>query len=341
MLVFLTGSALKADSPNVPSHYQVVSFDVHLALEGSHCVNRSGVVVGTVYVQPKPASSNNFQAYQWKNGVLHSLKVFEKNLPSNSPIAINDDGQIVGTLMKDTGEMNFHSWGHAFLWERGKWQDLSNFIPDEVSYAKAINNKGEVAISAQTSSMYNIDDPAPEKQHSAYLYRKGRGIFFLGHEEVNALNNKSQALLSEQGHYYLWNNGKTTDIRSPDISDFTFHDMNDKSQIIGHCRKGAVLYANTHFTFLDQAHESYAQSINNNGQVVGYFYLPRVAGRSVQSRAFLWQKGRLHNLDSLVSPKAGWVFEEATSINDRGQIVGRGTHWGKPFGFLMTPIHER
>ena len=55
------------------------------------------------------------------------------------------------------------------------------------------------------------------------------------------------------------------------------------------------------------------------------------------AHAFLWQKDKLYDLNSLVSPQSGWILEEAISINDRGQIVGAGTHWGKPTGYLMTP----
>ena len=272
-------SSVSADTPDVLPHYHVVGLPIRLMLEGSHIVNQSGTVVGSIPVPPKFGDdAHNVDAYQWKDGVVSRLKVSEEDLPSSSPAAINDYGQIVGTLDKGNGFTNMHAFGHAFLWEKGKWQDLARLVPDEVSIAVAINNKGTVAINAQTSSIYNTDAPDPDTQHPSYLYRKGRGIFLLGYKRVIALNNKSQVLLSWQGHYYLWDNGRTSEINMPGIGiSSSVRDMNDKLQIIGHSQKGAFLYENAQLTFLDRAHESYPNSINNKGQIVGYFYLPKSA----------------------------------------------------------------
>jgi probable HAF family extracellular repeat protein len=73
---------------------------------------------------------------------------------------------------------------------------------------------------------------------------------------------------------------------------------------------------------------SYAQGINNAGQVVGYSY----------PHAFLWQNGVLTDLNDLLPPGSGWTLQEATAINDLGQIVGVGAAPnGQLHGFLLTP----
>ncbi len=69
-----------------------------------------------------------------------------------------------------------------------------------------------------------------------------------------------------------------------------------------------------------------AYDINNLGQIIGQ------AGGPV-----LWEKGVRYNLNSLIPANSGWVLQSVSSINDRGQIVGYGTHNGLRRGFILTP----
>lgn len=61
--------------------------------------------------------------------------------------------------------------------------------------------------------------------------------------------------------------------------------------------------------------ESWAQDINNLGQVVG-----RASTRTSGARAVLWQQGQVVDLGSLRSAPGGW--NDARAINDAGQVVG-------------------
>jgi len=46
----------------------------------------------------------------------------------------------------------------------------------------------------------------------------------------------------------------------------------------------------------------------------------------------------MYDLNSLIDPSLGWVLQEATGINDSGQIVGYGTGpSGQTDAFLLTP----
>lgn len=336
-------STAGAKTPKHSPHYRITPFDIYFVVEGSHCLNSAGIIVGSKSVPQKPHSDAlNRQTYLWKNGVLKSLGITEDELASSEPSAINDRGQVVGTLDKGTGFQNMHSWGHAFLWERGHWQDLNPLMTGEVSAATAINNKGEITISTQSSSMISMDDPHREQQQPCYLYRKGQGLTLLGYGGVVALNNNSQILLnnwwSEGSKYSLWDSGKTTVLTAPELAGGTLRGMNDHLQIIGQQGDRAFLYENGHLTYLGQSKDNYAASLNNKGQIVGYYYLPRVAGKKPVQHAFLWQKGKFSDLNRLISPKRGWVFRDASCINDRGQIVGTGTYRGKYSGFLLTPV---
>jgi len=61
-----------------------------------------------------------------------------------------------------------------------------------------------------------------------------------------------------------------------------------------------------------------ALGLNNVGQTVGFAYVD-------ESHAILWNGGTAIDLNNYLSAslvKQGWVLEEATGINDKGQIVG-------------------
>jgi probable HAF family extracellular repeat protein len=42
-------------------------------------------------------------------------------------------------------------------------------------------------------------------------------------------------------------------------------------------------------------------------------------------------------LNTLIPEDADWNLEEASGINDHGQIVGYGLHHGQERAFLLTP----
>jgi len=43
------------------------------------------------------------------------------------------------------------------------------------------------------------------------------------------------------------------------------------------------------------------------------------------------------DLNTAVSPDEGWRLDVAWDISDRGQIVGAGSHAGRPHAFRLTP----
>jgi len=80
---------------------------------------------------------------------------------------------------------------------------------------------------------------------------------------------------------------------------------------------------------------SEALAINNLGQVVGWSELA-----TKDRHAFLFDQGRMIDLNNLIDPSSGWVLRNATAINDRGQIAGSGLHKEKFPAFLLNPIAE-
>lgn len=96
-------------------------------------------------------------------------------------------------------------------------------------------------------------------------------------------------------------------------------DINDKGQIVGsqYLWESGTL---TELGFLPGANATYANSINNVGQVVGSSGL---LGNSNSNRAFVWQDGIMSSLGTLpASICTGCYYATANDINDQGQVVG-------------------
>jgi uncharacterized membrane protein len=95
---------------------------------------------------------------------------------------------------------------------------------------------------------------------------------------------------------------------------------------------------------------SYAFSINDRNQVVGvadYPYrsvcpAPQGPVRCVKfgQHGFLFERGVMTDLNSLIDPALGWDLQWVFDINDRGQVAGYGVLDGKFRAFVMTPNRQ-
>src|SRR5262249_39911120 len=80
--------------------------------------------------------------------------------------------------------------------------------------------------------------------------------------------------------------------------------------------------------------------INNKGEVVGASVSPPGLPLG-NTRAVLWRKGVITDLNALIPADSPLYLLTAFAINDVGEIVGFGvTSTGEVHGFLATPIHS-
>ena len=76
--------------------------------------------------------------------------------------------------------------------------------------------------------------------------------------------------------------------------------------------------------------------LNDVGQVVGW-----APDESNVSRAFIYQDGKLTDLNSLANKPSEWILAQATGINNKGVIVGYGYNGtNTEHAFVLKPIRH-
>lgn len=78
---------------------------------------------------------------------------------------------------------------------------------------------------------------------------------------------------------------------------------------------------------------SIARGINNRGEVVG----GSLTEGDENFHAFLYRNQKLHDLNQLLENDAGWEVIQALAINNRGEIIGIGSHTGQDRVILLRP----
>jgi probable HAF family extracellular repeat protein len=225
--------------------------------------------------------------------------------------SINSSGIIVGTSYKfNFAEPSIYRYDTA----TGARFDLGNFgLP--ASYATSINDNGDIA---------GIYTDGFDVAHSNPHYRPFRvsagGQVTLvptlgGTFVANVVINSSGAVAGASSmpfmptiinatHAFLYRNGVTSDID------------------------------------LFNSRYSLVNGINSNGDVVGEFTpANHLVWQGVGGNAFLYRNGVMYDLNTLLDASGdGWLLYRATSINDKGAIVGQGWFHG-PYlePFLAVP----
>lgn len=141
----------------------------------------------------------------------------------------------------------------------------------------------------------------------------------------------------------------------PERTSATGLDINEQGTVAGYAsissyysnaQRGFVWSRSTGTTLLPglggSPEVTYAESINNRGQIVG----SSIPQNGFFTSAVLWENGQVKDLNTLIGPWNGWFLSTADGINDRGQITGFGVytdpaHTTGPFllhAYLLDPL---
>jgi probable HAF family extracellular repeat protein len=299
-------------------------------------INATGQVTGTSYLStlvPTPSCppvygntkktcvEHPWHAFLYGNGQMTDLGTVGGGDFSGGG-AINRSGWVVGGSSTNNGGSD------AFLWNGQKMVDLGGLKPlaGSDSGANGINDSGQVV------GQYGTNDPV-----HPFLYSNGTMTSlpepgFTGPAGclADAINNTGQIAgecwdASGTAHVVLWHNGAVTDLGTlgtPGTAAFTEAvSINNNGQIAGTVFTGGTsegfLYSNGTITSLGSF---LAASINDNGVMVG--------GPSIDTG------GTVQNLNTLIPAGSGYQIQNATAINDNGQIVANTTN---NHALLLTP----
>lgn len=314
----------------------------------ANALNNRGQVVGEADkpVNPALAPPGIFSvAFLWERGTMENLGTLDQS--DSRAYDINDRGEVVG----EVGAVRVHSPSpRGFLWRAGKMIDLGPLVPGSPRTDRltpySINNKSQTA----------GDGVHGDGRCAAFRWEKGRFTILPtsgGWCEARAINDAGTIVGSTPGEQetsgrraVAWAKNNTAAALKPLARGGSGHalDINNRGQIVGQAHDGptpstgrAVLWRNGSVVALaplgGSGHDCVAKAINNRGQIVGHTIRPLLS----EYRAILWEDGKPVGLNRLVGAAPGWTLNQGRDINDRGQIVGKGTFEGRTRAFLLTP----
>ena len=285
------------------------------------------------------ATGNMQHAFLYSNGTMTDLGMAPGFVESYAT-GVNSGGQVAGEIINPNLGVT-HAYG-AFLYASGAMAYLGT-LGGNWSYATGINDSGQVVGWADTSAT----------QH-AFLYSNGTmtdlgalpgGSSWSGASAINAAGQVVgySTISSGYEHAFLYSNGTMTDLGAlPGGGSSIPSAINAGGQVAGFAvtsggANHAFLYTNGTIKDLGTLpgfDGSDAMGINANGLVVGWNYITATD----VDHAFLYASGTMVDLNTLIRPASGWTLEEASAINDSGQIVGWGSDNGTDHrAFLLTP----
>jgi probable HAF family extracellular repeat protein len=253
---------------------------------------------------------------------------------------INDSGQVAGSVTPP-GEM----MPHAFLYQDGLFTDLGalpGYSNQPYALAYAINSSGMIVGDSKNGAFVYQDGVM------RLLKRLSARVAYAvndGGDVVGLIETVRLSALSDRG--FLYHDNVLIDIGtvdgSPDSHSIPMG-INNKRQVVGMAgvattNEGcAFLYENGSMRCLGtlRGGYSYAQGINNNGEVVG----------SSDLSTFVYRDGVMIDLNDAIEKDASgrWPFiYDVRAINDRGQIAGTAWFMGadgvvRAHACLLTPV---
>jgi hypothetical protein len=241
---------------------------------------------------------------------------------------VNSKGDAVGVAFTaDSGR------SVAFVFRQGK----TFLLPGEQSRAEGINDAGEIIGQSKAPGQKAVG-PVRWK-NDALLDLK---ICCAG--TARRINGNGQIIgdtYDLQGHYhaFLWFAEHGTRMLSTAGEEYSSAlALNQRGEVVVRAVPGGLfLYSDGKFEPIEISHAA-VRALNKDEIMVGSFG-PNPEGQ----HAFVWDKAHgLRDLNALVGATSGWKLEVATSINDRGEIVGWGDHGEtENAGFLLVPVGKQ
>lgn len=264
------------------------------ALSRAHDVNDAGLVVG------ESTDSNDVnRAFRWTREEGMQALPHPDDAFFSSALAVNEDGQIIGTLEDARGS-------HTVLWQDGEIVFLQRLPGAGHVQPLGVNRRGDVVgqvgVGLEDDLSVSLAFYFPQA-----LAAKSLADFKL----VSALSGSAVVSINEEGlaaGYVM--------IESSRVRAFRYHPQAGLELLDD---RGALF--------------SSAADINEKGWIAGSM----IAAYAADEGACLWQGGRCFDLNEIANHEDRWWFVEAAGINREGSITGHGIAGDKNRAFLLRP----
>ena len=298
-------------------------------------INNAGQIVGDIGIE-----GGGRRAFTWSAGTLVQYGTLGGS--DSAALAINDSGRIIGNVSTLSGDRR------AVTGSGGALTDLNVFGGTVSSFGRAINNGGQVA------GAYNTPGGMGRAFSRSGALEIDLGTLGGSFAVANGINSAGDIVgfssLDDTSaflaHAFLYSGGVMQDLGTmagASLSEATA--INDSGVITGH---GWVAGSQHAFIYSDGimrdlgtlgGRDSFAYDINNLGQVVGHANDPN----DFDFFAYIYDAGRMTNLNTLIDPASGWTLYAAAGINDSEQIAAygcRADQCGAVLLDLAVPVPE-
>jgi probable HAF family extracellular repeat protein len=243
-------------------------------------------------------------AYKWQSGVMTDLGTLGGTV-SNAK-GVNNRGQIVGYATTADGA------SRGVLWENGAIYDLNTLLPANSGWQIAGTNTNAINDSGQIVGQGLING----HQH-AFRISDSDGIYANGGAVITDLGtlggpNSNGIAINNLGQVAGSSNTSDGSLRAFRYSGSTITDLKSVYGI------------------------SNGSGINDAGLVVGGSEY-RGWTYANEWHAFLWQAGKIADLNLQLPRGSTWTLEVAYDINKDGRIVGSMLVNGQRHAFMMVP----
>jgi probable HAF family extracellular repeat protein len=256
--------------------------------------------------------------FLWQDGGMIQLPTLGGN--NGEATAINNWGEVAGFAENSTPDPSCPApqvlHFKPVVWAKGVIHKLPTFGGDPDGVAFMINDNGKVVGGSGTCATFNPIDLYNLVPVHALLWEKGK---------ATDLGNLGGQTGQAGGNIALGINNQGQVVGNSDLpGDTTFH-------AFLWTRKTGMQDLGT----LSGDVASLSISINDGGSVIG-----ASLDASFNPRAFLWEKGVMTDLNTLIAGDSPLYLLTGCSINSSGEITGLGlTSAGEIHTYLARPTH--
>jgi probable HAF family extracellular repeat protein len=246
----------------------------------------------------------------------------------SSATGIDSERRVVGAAQTDDPHFFFGQQYHPFLWENGVMRDLGT-LGGNVGFATGIS-----VIEAPESGEEGVADqkraPKTRKAQSSHFQVVGGSI----------IDNNPRPPFLFPMLTFLWEDGVMTNLGAMGGIQSFPEAINDHSQVVGEftvldSEGTGISHA---FSWKDGLRQdlatvagdsdSIAYAVNHKGQVVGGSGFGFIDAPFNPVHAFLWERGVLTDLNTLIPANSDLQLIAAYGINARGQIAALAFEFG-------------